>query len=244
METDFDQFLLEIERELGLSREFIISFLKESDDWAFVIKIHALMESAVSQLLSNSIGDYRIRKVFDRLELSNIKTGKMAFVKELDLLTLEQQSFIKYISELRNQLVHNINNVKFNFGEYLNSLDDNQRKILVRNVIPFAPNERAKERWRELVLMDTKSAVWFAAFSLIFFISMDIKKMKADHEYKNDTMRYLEDIFKTDFMKARASLRRDNPACRENVLRMGPQEGGATCSISHSTLTSATRRHP
>jgi len=55
-------------------------------DWSFVIKLHALLETAVSQLLVHALGGEELVDVFSALEMSNIKTGKLAFVKTLGLL--------------------------------------------------------------------------------------------------------------------------------------------------------------
>jgi hypothetical protein len=106
-----------LERDCGLPSGFCLALLRESD-WSFVIKLHALLESAVSQLLVNALARKELADVFASLEMSNTKTGKFAFVKALDLLPKAHLDFIRELSELRNQLAHRVTNVSFNITEY------------------------------------------------------------------------------------------------------------------------------
>lgn len=118
MNTDsLDDSLDRLERDCGLPRGFCLALQRESD-WSFVIKLHALLESAVSQLLVNALAHKELADVFARLEMSNTKTGKFVFVKALDLLPKAHLDFIRELSELRNQLVHHVTNVSFNITEY------------------------------------------------------------------------------------------------------------------------------
>ena len=102
-----------LERDCGLPIGFCLALLRESD-WSFVIKLHALLETAVSQLLVNALARKELADVFASLEMSNTKTGKLAFVKSLNLLPKAHLDFIRALSELRNQLAHRVQNVSFN----------------------------------------------------------------------------------------------------------------------------------
>ena len=48
-----DESLQELELDLGLPKGFCFKLLEE-DDWSFVIKLHALLESAVSELITRA----------------------------------------------------------------------------------------------------------------------------------------------------------------------------------------------
>lgn len=63
--------------------------LLDEDDWSFIIKLHALMEAAIAYLLTQHFDDDRLSGVFEYLELSDAGKGKIAFVKELELLPSE-----------------------------------------------------------------------------------------------------------------------------------------------------------
>ncbi len=123
---DMAQSARDLERELRLPEGFLES-LEEEDDWSFIIKLHALLEGAISFLLTRHFGgNEALAKIMDRIELSNKETGKMAFVKALDLLIPEGQTFISKLSELRNKVVHNISEVGFDLSLYVQCLNKDQ----------------------------------------------------------------------------------------------------------------------
>jgi hypothetical protein len=115
---EWEDSLTQLEEHCGLPAGFCITLLHESD-WAFVIKLHALFEKAVSQLLTTALGRNELSAVFLKMELSNTKTGKLAFVKALRLYPGEHVVFIRGLSELRNKLAHNVENaVNFDIIKY------------------------------------------------------------------------------------------------------------------------------
>ena len=135
--------VIPFEERLKIKKGFYVGLLLEKDDWSFIIKLHALVEAALSHLLAELIGlavkDYLpdekkpegLEEVFSWLELSNKRTGKVAFVKALDIFPKEHRRFIHSPSELRNQLVHDVRNVSFSFSEYLEGLDKEKRNAFI-----------------------------------------------------------------------------------------------------------------
>lgn len=131
--------ITDLEQQLGLPLGFFRDLVKE-DDWSFVVKLHALIESTCSLLLRDvfTVSAERfffkeqrtidLAKQFSWLELSNVRTGKIAFLKGMQLIEKSHISFIRCLSELRNRLVHDVSNVGFSFNEYINNLDNNQFK--------------------------------------------------------------------------------------------------------------------
>src|SRR5436190_1607259 len=81
-----------------------LSELVDHDDWSFVIKAHALIEVAVTQMLVQCLGDVRLSDFIERLPLSDGRTGKIVATKQLDLLSDSHRKFIHWFSELRNRL--------------------------------------------------------------------------------------------------------------------------------------------
>ena len=106
---DLDDSIGRLESDCGLPEGFCN--LMQEDDWSFVIKMHSLLETAVSQLLTNALGRNELAYIFAALEMSNTKTGKIAFASALGLLPKQHLDFIRSLSELRNQLVHRVKNV-------------------------------------------------------------------------------------------------------------------------------------
>jgi uncharacterized protein YutE (UPF0331/DUF86 family) len=109
-----------LERDCDLPSGFCLAFLQKKDesDWSFVIKLRALLETAVSQLLVHALARKELADVFASLEMSHTKTGKLAFVKALDLLPKAHLDFIRALSELRNQLAHRVKSVSFKITEH------------------------------------------------------------------------------------------------------------------------------
>ena len=123
--------IAEIENQLGLPTGFLKGLYDHEDDWSFVIKAHAFLEAALTHLLADHLGTEDLLPVFAYLETSNVRTGKLAFVKAFDLLDKGARRFIHTLSELRNDLVHEISNVNFKFETYVAQLSDKERKEFI-----------------------------------------------------------------------------------------------------------------
>ncbi|MDD3276693.1 MAG: hypothetical protein PHP93_06560 [Kiritimatiellales bacterium] len=103
----------------------------EDDDWSFVIKTHALVEACVSGLLVVVLGDQKISTIIERLPLSDTQMGKTVIAKQLGIMSDAQCKFIRKFSELRNRLVHNVENLSFSFDAHFGALDNHQKKSWV-----------------------------------------------------------------------------------------------------------------
>lgn len=121
-----------LEQRLGIPAGFTRRLNRE-DDWSFVIKAHAFIEALVTHLLVQAT-DVRLEDVFVRLQLGG-RTGKMAFVKSLGLLTPANQRFVERISAIRNSIVHNVANVGFRFNDFLTGLDKGERRAAIRDLL-------------------------------------------------------------------------------------------------------------
>jgi hypothetical protein len=123
--------IADIENQLGLPAGFLKGLYDHEDDWSFVIKTHAFLEAALTHLLAHHLGKEDLLPVFAYLETSNVRTGKLAFVKAFDLLDKGARRFVHTLSELRNDLVHEISNIRFTFATYVDSLSDKERKEFI-----------------------------------------------------------------------------------------------------------------
>jgi hypothetical protein len=104
--------------------------LRDDSDWACIIKLHALIEGAVSTVLATTL-DPRLKRAFERLPLSDRDVGKVVFASQLGLLSDGHAKFVRMLSELRNRLVHNPRNMTFTLKAYIESLDRNQQRTFV-----------------------------------------------------------------------------------------------------------------
>jgi hypothetical protein len=135
--------VLELESKVGVKQGFFAALLDE-DDWSFVIKLHALFEAACTHLLLFHFKEPDLAEVVSRLELSNKTTGKLAFLSRLELLGKEGRRLISTLSELRNNLVHDVRNAEFSLAEMVAKLDANELKQFA---ISFSPYETRIRRF-------------------------------------------------------------------------------------------------
>lgn len=114
--------LASLEKILSLPSGFIDRLSKE-DDWSFIIKSHAIIEAALTNLLVTKYNN-RLEKMINRLPFSGGETSKLQLAKEFEIITEYSQEFISAISKLRNQLVHNVSNLEFTIPEYIAQLPE------------------------------------------------------------------------------------------------------------------------
>ena len=110
-----DELLEALEKDLGLPRGFCFR-LRDEDDWSFVVKLHALIESAASDFITRALERKELADIFSRIEMSKPQTGKVAFIRALNLLPVGYTKFIENLSRIRNLLAHKIGNAGFTFA--------------------------------------------------------------------------------------------------------------------------------
>ncbi|MBN2520939.1 MAG: hypothetical protein JXB17_10570 [Bacteroidales bacterium] len=133
-----DDAILKFEKKIGVQAGFFEK-LKDEDDWSFIIKLHALFETACTHLLIFHFNEPNLVNILSRLEISNKTTGKLLLLKEMGLLSKDYMLFIYRLSELRNFLVHDIRNSTFTIHEMVNGFN---RKELKQFALTFSPFEK------------------------------------------------------------------------------------------------------
>lgn len=169
--------------------------LKEEDDWSLIIKLHALLEAATAHLLAQSFDNFSLLDVFSLLEMSNPRTGKIVFLKKLGLMTQEERRFIRSLSELRNQLIHDIRNVTFDLEQYVRSLKKDQRKKFAQGFEFGVSTIEDAEKRHAFVLADPREAIWRSSIAILAlsYLHMEIAR------FKRDTAKYQREIAKMLF---------------------------------------------
>lgn len=117
----------QLEADLGLPNGFFTKLLDE-DDWSFIIKLHALIEASVTHLLVKHFNEPTLETVFSFLELSNLRTGKLAFASSTGLIDTDIKRFIQKLSEMRNAFVHDVTNVNIQIKDFLDNIKEDDRK--------------------------------------------------------------------------------------------------------------------
>lgn len=153
-----------LEEKLGIEHGFF-NRLTDEEDWALIIKMHALIESAVSDLLTGAFSQAALKETFCMLELSNKRTGKMAFINALGLLGEAERRYISSLSELRNRLVHDIKNVNFQLHEDVEKMDPQQFKQFVVKFNTLATD--VDDKIRNLFRHDPIQALWYGGMAVL-----------------------------------------------------------------------------
>jgi hypothetical protein len=127
-DDDFESFrklrLREFESTLGLRAGFIEDLIQQDDDWSFVIKAHAIVEAAITQLVAHLIGHPEaLEKLLSTLSMGG-RHGKVAFVRCLMGLSDPELDFAEALGTIRNHAAHRVSNVEgFSLTGYLKSLE-------------------------------------------------------------------------------------------------------------------------
>jgi hypothetical protein len=162
-----NSLLGKIKAPIGAVRETLAD-----SDWAFVIKLHSMIEAALNHLLTEHFGDPRLSDFFSELEVGRMKTGKMALIKALDLLPSESLAFIKWLSEARNRTAHRVDHLDFSLAHYITGMGDKCYKNLIAHISAMLPNAEVP------TLMQTKPRL--AVFAGVCVILCEIESYVTD----------------------------------------------------------------
>lgn len=201
VEDSLPKAIMELERAVGAKPGFFYALMRE-DDWSFVIKLHALVEAAVTHLLVIASGTDKLGDVYTLLELSDSRKGKLAFVRELDLLSDKYRRLIKTLSEIRNNLVHDIKNVGITLDDYVGKLDKQQRQSFIEAILldfdsPIDIGGR-NVPIREVLAENPKFGIWMAAMDLLASIYMAKEHFKMRGHYLRLTQTLAKTILGKD----------------------------------------------
>jgi hypothetical protein len=163
-----------LEERLGLERGFLDRLdAEDENDWSFVIKLHALVEAAVSHLITTEMGRPELRALFARLDISNKTTGKAAFVKAMGLLDEPARRFMSSLSELRNDLVHDVRNVNFDLAAHVAAMNSDKQAQFLKNFNLLSTD--VDDNVRNLFRHDPRQALWYAGMAFIGLVYLRIR---------------------------------------------------------------------
>ena len=121
------------DKVMGLTPSFFQQ-LEVDDDWAFLIKWHAVLETCANHLLTAHFKNSQLAPIFARIAMSDPKAGKLAFLAACDLFPKEHGAFIQKLSEMRNHAVHDIKNFGFTFRNFVDQYRKDERNALIRQI--------------------------------------------------------------------------------------------------------------
>jgi len=141
-----------------------------------VIKLHAAIEATVTQVILAHTNQDVLRSVIERLPLSDNQTGKGRIAVELGLITSSQFSFLRKFSELRNNLVHRLENIDFDLRKHFEGMDKEQRKAW-RKAIAWQDTAVKQEALAVMLDQNPKMALFLSVFTLVTLMTV------AEQEY-------------------------------------------------------------
>lgn len=153
----------------------LLTFLEDTD-WAMVIKLHAAIEATVTQVILAHTNQDVLRSVIERLPLSDNQTGKGRIAVELGLITSSQFSFLRKFSELRNNLVHRLENIDFDLRKHFEGMDREQRKAW-KKAIAWQDSEVKQDALAVLLEDNPKVGLFLSVFTMVMVMTV------AEQEY-------------------------------------------------------------
>lgn len=179
----------ELEKSLGLKPEFFKS-LRSDDDWSFVIKLHALIESSLGRFITAVFSDFALDKYFLTVDLCGGRHSKIKLLQELNQIDADECKFIVGLSTIRNRLVHNITHIQFDLQKYVNDMSATERrKFALQTCCIFSdssvPESEQRERIQD-ILKRPKLYLWLCALHVVSCACL-----------RTDTAQYKTQISKT-----------------------------------------------
>lgn len=146
-------------------------------------------KAIVADLIIAKTNEAQLKSIVERLPLHDNQIGKLAITKQYGLLAKGQLRFIRCASELRNELVHRLENIDFRFEQYVASMDGNQRKAWCESLTWHSLGTEASEAWAKAAVENTKVAFWFSVFMLVTIVVFDSETLKMQNEQHESCFR-------------------------------------------------------
>lgn len=139
-----------VAKQIGLSRSAFMQLVPSPDnggDWAFIIKAAALVENALTFLLTKRtmiVGfsdchfDEELNDFYSRLPMGG-RIGKIKLAKELKLIPKDTADFCERLLEIRNFYAHDLKNLELVIEDFLVKKNDQCEKYF-KSFAPFLKN--------------------------------------------------------------------------------------------------------
>jgi hypothetical protein len=158
-----------METALGLPPGFSRALLEE-DDWSFIIKLHAVLEAAVTIALIEHLGGTSTLREPDKSVARLSMRSKIALSLSLGVFEDAQRVFLTNLSELRNSFVHRLENITVSLSERLSLMQREKAAFVQRLAHPIKPDARMVA----FILEQPKVVIWNDAFLLLCMLRMHI----------------------------------------------------------------------
>ncbi|MCW1914209.1 hypothetical protein OJ996_11525 [Luteolibacter sp. GHJ8] len=129
----FNSDMEDFERDMGIDPGFFKVLAKEPD-WAFVVKLQALMESAINSLLREHFHEPKMEAFLGVLTYNGGAASKLSLVRDLELLPNELLKFFTGLASIRNKWVHGVRDVDNTLQAHYEALPLPQQKQFLDNI--------------------------------------------------------------------------------------------------------------
>ena len=150
----------------GLRQDFLSDLLMlERDDWSFVIKAHALLESVVCQLLATHLKQPAMEYVLAQ----NVQMeDRIVMMKALGIADDNERRMMRLLGKIRNNLVHNAEQTDFTFSEYFKNRDN--RRNFTQAFATEWPDTIGTTRpinRSDYILQNPRYAIWVSVMQIV-----------------------------------------------------------------------------
>jgi hypothetical protein len=105
--------------------------------------------------------------------MSNKTTGKAAFVKALGLLEEPERRFISSLSELRNDLVHDVRNANFDLTNHVEEMNQKDQGAFLKQFNLLSTE--VTDDIRNLFRFDPRQAIWHSAMAFLVIVYLKLR---------------------------------------------------------------------
>jgi hypothetical protein len=139
---DYDRFGILLKesqkfcKRVGLQKDLILKILKADSDWAFILKVDALLESAAKHIIRHGLQIRLLKQTFRNGSLDEFidslsMNGRTSLLKLLEAsgLPSDELGFVEVTRLVRNAYAHNIEYADLGLMELIKSREDKSRLI-------------------------------------------------------------------------------------------------------------------
>ena len=123
-------------KRVGLQEDLIPKIIKTDSDWAFILKVDALLESAAKHIVRHGLQIQILKQTFRNGALDDFidslsMNGRTSLLKLLEASALpeEELRFVEATRLVRNAYAHNIEYADLSLTQLINSRGDKTRLI-------------------------------------------------------------------------------------------------------------------
>ena len=182
------ELIEELEISIGVTKGFFSKIIHE-DDWSFIIKLHGMIDAGLTQIILEYFGDSRLDEPISRMNIQG-GSGKLAFVRHLELLPKHNINFIQKLTEIRNVVVHRIANTSFSIDAHIRSFSPQQMKDFVTacgdGIIPESLDFETpfEEQKIKVLLKDPRTSFWWSSVWVLGNLTKSKKFHQASRRIK------------------------------------------------------------